>query len=299
MFFLIALALSSSLFLIFRSFERFKINTFQAVVINYWTCVLTALVYLKDLSMLQHIAWEHLWVRVPFLLGVLFISTFYLMGYVAQRVGVASASVASKISLVIPVLFNLCFFEHRLAFSWLNYVGLLLVFVAIVLTSHRRTDKSENVSFSRRSILWLSAIFVMSGCIDTSLNWVSSVSAKDVVSQALFSMLIFMVAGSVGSVFVLVKFFMKKTQLKLLNVVAGVVLGVANYFSLIFMIRSLQEEFSGNGAYFFPIFNIGIILFSTLLAVIFFKEKLNNLNRLGIVVAILAILAMSYEDIFK
>lgn len=298
MFFLVALALSASLFLIFRSFQKFRIHTFQAIVFNYWTCVLTALVYLGDFSALQHISWENLWVKVPLGLGLLFISTFYLMGYVAQNISVAASSVASKISLIIPVIVNLFFFKHEQTFDWLNYVGLALVFLAIFLTSYR-TKSVQNTSNTNflKSFMLIIAIFLMSGAIDTSINWVSSISATDKTSQALFSMLIFAVAGVVGILILVRQVLAKQTKITLPNILAGVVLGVVNYFSVIFMMISLQKEFAGNGAFFFPLFNIAIIVLSTFLAILLFKEKLNNANRLGILVAILAILAMAHQHI--
>ncbi|MCS6795630.1 MAG: hypothetical protein NZ516_06695 [Raineya sp.] len=299
MLFLIALALSASLFLIFRSFQKFRIHTFQAIVFNYWTCVLTALIYLGDFSALQNISWQHLWVKVPLGLGFLFISTFYLMGFVAQNISVAASSVASKISLIIPVVVNLVFFEHQDTFDWLNYVGLGLVFIAIFLTSYRpkNNQTASKANFWRNFILIL-AVFIMSGAIDTSINWVSSVSAKDETSQALFSMIIFAVAGTIGLIILLKQILTKQIQITLPNIVGGIILGVVNYFSVIFMILSLQKEFLGNGAFFFPLFNIAIILVSTLLAIIIFREKLNSANRWGIVLAIIAIGAMAHQHIF-
>ncbi|PKQ67626.1 hypothetical protein [Raineya orbicola] len=298
MFFLVALALSASLFLIFRSFQKFRIHTFQAIVFNYWTCVLTALVYLGDFSVLQNITWEHLWVKVPLGLGLLFISTFYLMGYVAQNISVAASSVASKISLIIPVIVNLIFFKHKETFDWLNYTGLILVFLAIFLTSYRskNVQSASNTHFLK-SFMLIVAIFLMSGAIDTSINWVSSVSATDKTSQALFSMLIFAIAGIVGALILAKQVIAKKTKITLPNILAGVILGVFNYFSVIFMMLSLQKEFAGNGAFFFPLFNIAIIVFSTFLAILLFKEKLNTANRLGILVAVLAILAMAHQHL--
>lgn len=298
MFFLVAMALSASLFLIFRSFQKFRIHTFQAIVFNYWTCVFTALVYLGDFSALQHIAWENLWVKVPLGLGLLFISTFYLMGYVAQNISVAASSVASKISLIIPVIVNLFFFKHEQTFDWLNYVGLALVFLAIFLTSYRSksVQNTSNTNFLKSFVL-IVAIFLMSGAIDTSINWVSSISATDKTSQALFSMLIFAVAGVVGILILVRQVLAEQTKITLPNILAGVILGVVNYFSVIFMMISLQKEFAGNGAFFFPLFNIAIIVLSTFLAILLFKEKLNTANRLGILVAILAILAMAHQHI--
>jgi drug/metabolite transporter (DMT)-like permease len=299
MLFLFGVLLSAGLFLIFRTFHQFKINTFQAIVCNYWTCVFTALLYIGDLDALKLISWDLLWVKVPFLLGFLFIGTFYLMGFVAQNISVSASSVAAKISLIIPVLFNLVLFENQKGFDGINYLGLALVFVAIFFTSSRveATETQARKQKSWGNLLLIALIFLMSGAIDTSINWVSSVSATDTTSQAIFSMLIFAVAGVIGLLILLQKVIFRKEKIQLKNLVAGAILGVVNYFSVIFMIKSLQIEFAGNGALFFPIFNIAVILISTLFAVLFFKEKLNLRNKIGILLAILAIICMAYQDV--
>lgn len=299
MLFLIGVSLSAGLFLIFRAFHQFKINTFQAIVCNYWTCVLTAIFYIADWQAIQSISLNVLWVKVPFLLGFLFISTFYLMGFVAQNISVSASSVAAKISLIIPVLFNLILFENQSKFDIVNYIGLILVFVAIFFTSSR-VEAAETQARKQKSwgnLLLIALIFLMSGAIDTSINWVSRVSATDATSQAIFSMLIFAVAGVIGLLILFQKVLFQKEKIELKNIVGGIILGVVNYFSVIFMIKSLQVEFSSNGAFFFPIFNIGIILLSTFFAVFFFKEKLNWRNKLGILLSVLAIICMAYQSI--
>ena len=301
MLFIIGVLLSAGLFLIFRTFHQFKINTFQAIVCNYWTCVFTALLYIGDLDALRLISLDLLWVKVPLFLGLLFIGTFYLMGFVAQNISVSASSVAAKISLIIPVLFNLILFENQNGFDVINYLGLILVFVAIFFTSSRveATETQAQKQKSWGNLLLIVLIFLMSGAIDTSINWISKVSATDATSQAIFSMLIFAVAGVIGSIILLQKVVFQKEKIELKNIVAGIILGVVNYFSVIFMIKSLQIEFVSNGAFFFPIFNIGIILLSTFFAVLFFKERLNWRNKLGVLLAILAIICMAYQAILS
>jgi drug/metabolite transporter (DMT)-like permease len=301
MLFLIGVSLSAGLFLIFRAFNQLKINTFQAIVTNYWTCVVTALLYVWDFEAVSRISWEDLWVKVPLGLGFIFIGTFYLMGFVAQNISISASSVAAKISLIIPVLFNLFFFNTDKKFDGLNYLGLVCVFVAIFLTSSKVESKEPQAKTQKSwgNIVLISLIFLMSGAIDTSINWVTQTSAKDATSQALFSMLIFAVAGVIGVSILLKKVIVEKEKVEMKNILGGIVLGVVNYFSVVFMIRSLQVEFSNNGAFFFPVFNIAIILFSTVFAIILFKERLNTRNKVGILVAMIAILLISYQSILK
>ena len=68
----------------------------------------------------------------------------------------------------------------------------------------------------------------------------------------------------------------------------GVILGVPNYFSIHFLLAALRNE-NGNSASVFTINNVAIVLFSTLLGILIFKEKLSMKNWGGIVIAVISI----------
>ena len=102
---------------------------------------------------------------------------------------------------------------------------------------------------------------------------------------------IFGTAGLLGLGVVLGQFFMKKAQFSWKNVAAGIALGVPNYGSILFIFLALESGVEGS--VFFPANNVGIIVASALLAVLFFREKLSRLNWLGVGLAVLAIVLIS------
>jgi multidrug transporter EmrE-like cation transporter len=55
--------------------------------------------------------------------------------------------------------------------------------------------------------------------------------------------------------------------------------------------------FQNNGAVFYPIYNVGIILLSSVLAMIFFGERLSRINYLGLILSILALFLLSHQEI--
>jgi len=73
---------------------------------------------------------------------------------------------------------------------------------------------------------------------------------------------------------------------------AGILIGVPNYFSLWTLVKVLSAN-QGNSSAIFPIINIGIVLFSTMVAYFLFREKLSKLNWMGIALAIASILMLS------
>jgi drug/metabolite transporter (DMT)-like permease len=55
--------------------------------------------------------------------------------------------------------------------------------------------------------------------------------------------------------------------------------------------------FKGDGALVFPVFNISVILIAAIASYFFFKEKLSLINKLGLALAIFAILLISYQEV--
>lgn len=94
---------SSLIFVIFKLFDVYKIQTLYAIITNYIVACLTGLFFYQekvDVIAVYHSNW--FWGTLA--LGVLFILVFNLMARTSQQVGVAVASVATKMSFVIPVV---------------------------------------------------------------------------------------------------------------------------------------------------------------------------------------------------
>ena len=79
------------------------------------------------------------------------------------------------------------------------------------------------------------------------------------------------------------------------DLLGGVILGIPNYFSMYFLLDSLNDLPSSSV---FPLANMGVILCSTLLSIVLFHEKLSKKKSLALLCSILAILLISFYDIF-
>lgn len=75
---------SSILFVIFKLFGRFKVNSLQAIIFNYLTaCIVGFSVYGKPLSVLELSSFN--WFYYTLGLGLVFISVFYAMAITTQK----------------------------------------------------------------------------------------------------------------------------------------------------------------------------------------------------------------------
>ena len=290
----ISIFLNVGVFMAFRMFSHFGVRTLPAIVINYFVCVLTGLVFLGNISDLASlVSFQNQWIYFALVLGLLFIITFNMMAVTTQRLGVTISSIAAKMSLAVPVIFSLFVFQiESKSFNLLNYLGLLLAFLSIYLSSLNEKDQDNKVAPKNWLLLLLPVgVFVSSGIIDTLINYTSYHYLSD-AEAGVFPLVIFLVAGVAGIGIQVVSH--QKVGRK--EILGGIGLGIPNYFSIYFIVKALAA-FENNGAFFYPLLNISIILFSSLSAFIFFKEKLLPVNKIGLVLAVLAILLISYQEI--
>ena len=101
--------------LVFGMFDRYKIDTFQAVVVNYLTCIGCGVVL--DGGFPKYSMEATAWLPYALCLGVLFIGLFVLIGITAQRQGAAIASVSMKLGLIFPILLAYFLYNETLRFK--------------------------------------------------------------------------------------------------------------------------------------------------------------------------------------
>jgi uncharacterized membrane protein len=78
-------------------------------------------------------------------------------------------------------------------------------------------------------------------------------------------------------------------------VIAGICIGIPNYFSIWCLVHFLQDSPWETSAS-LPVNNMGIVLFSTLVAALLFKEKLSNINWTGIALSAIAIYLIAFGN---
>ena len=108
----------------------------------------------------------------------------------------------------------------------------------------------------------------------------------------MFLATVFSVSFILGFVILIVKHFYSKDKFEVKNIVAGIILGLLNWASTYYFIKGLYFLQVSS---FVPIFNLGIVVLSTLIGFLIFREKLRPLNWAGIILSVLAILVIAYS----
>ena len=111
-------------------------------------------------------------------------------------------------------------------------------------------------------------------------------------SIPLFSASLFCFAGLIGTIILIFKSFKEKFKCHIKTVLGGIVLGIVNYFSLFYLIKALQ--YNGlESSTLFTINNVAIVMVSSLVGLLLFKESISNKNWIGIGLAVVSILLVT------
>ncbi len=269
---------STCIFVIFKLFDRFNINILQAIIVNYFVAFITGILFFKRTLNFTELP-SYNWFYYTLALGALFIIVFNLMAITTQKSGLSVVSVATKMSVVIPVLFGLIYYKESLGI--LKLIGITLALIAVFLTS---VKSKTGLRMDKKLIILPILVFLGSGVIDTSIKYLEDTFvAKDDVS--LFSAIIFLAAALVGVLILIIQAIKGKVTLEFKNLIAGICLGVPNFFSIYFLVKTLRSGLLDSSGI-FTINNVSIVTLSTLLGIALFREKLLVKNWIGILLAI-------------
>lgn len=272
------------IFIIFKLFDVYKVQTPYAIVVNYVVAFSVGiLLYGGEVNFTQLSGSS--WFLGALGMGVLFILIFNLMAKASQVAGVAVASVATKMSLVIPVVIGVILYQEKL--SALQITGILLALAAVYFTS----IKEKSLTISKKSLLLPLLVFIGSGIIDTSMKYFEE-RHLDKEEVAIFSAMVFAFAALSGFIFIGFKSVQVGFKVSIKNVLAGIILGIPNYFSIFFLIKALQNDELSSAAI-FTINNVAVVMLCTLLGILIFKERLSLKNWGGIALAVLSIILVA------
>lgn len=277
---------STFIFVLFRLFARYSINTLQAIVVNYFVACTCGIIGYQNSIEISSIP-KYDWFYYTVALGALFIIVFNLMATTTQRSGLSVVSVATKMALVIPIGFGLWYYQEPL--GPFKAIGIILALAAVYLVS---VKNRSGVILQNRNLMFPVLVFFGSGLIDTSLNFLQNDFIKDKSLIPLFSSTIFMTAGVIGIMVLVVQKIKGVLFLEYKNIIAGVVLGIPNYFSIYFLVKALRSNLLDSSGI-FTINNVAIVIISTLLGIVFFKEQLSLKNWIGIILAVISIALVS------
>ncbi|SEM11760.1 Sugar transport protein [Aquimarina amphilecti] len=284
---LLSILASSWILITFKLFSKYNVDTLQAIIINYIVASLSGLIaYSKPINIVTIAKYD--WFYGTIALGLIFILIFNLMAITTQKNGISVAAVATKMSVAIPVIFGIMIYKESTGI--IKIIGITLALVAVYMTSVKTT---EGISIKKENLIYPFLVFIGSGIIDTSLKFMEKNYVSE-IDTAIFSSSIFGFAAVIGILILIYKAITTKLKISIKNIIAGICLGIPNYFSIYFLIQALRNP-SMDSSTTFIINNVAILLVSTFAGIFFFKEKLIPKNWIGIILAVISILLVTFS----
>ena len=221
--------------------------------------------------------------------GVLYVCNVYLISAAIRRVGMALLASVMSLSVCVPVFASIAYGD-----PWRSQVaGLAIALVALPVLATARAGTGETraqASSARRVILVLVCFFAMGaeGTLLKSARQFGDGSYEWVYLPALFVTAAIVSAGPVLA--------MSTRKLNRAGLVAGLILGGCNILANYGATQAVRLL---DGPVIFPVRQMGIVLGATLIGWLWWREKLSRRAVIGIVLTVLATLALSLPGLLE
>ena len=269
----------------FKMFQKYKVDNLQALIANYLTGAVCSYLFLETTFSLDYIL-QVSWLYHAIIIGTLFFIVFNLYSFGIQKVGISITTVANKMSLIIPVGAALLLYPKSNTFDLLKGVAFLLAIIGIYLSS----TTGGKLNFNKKYLWLIVLVFIGQGISDAIFNDFAQKFPDE--GSYLFFMVLFFFASITGILILLGQSITSKKPLQLKNLFWGVIFGVPNFFSLVFFLKALEDP-NISSAEVFPLVSMGVVVSSSVIGLLIFKEKLTQNNWIGILVSICAIYLFS------
>lgn len=281
---IISIVATSTLFNIFKFFEKYKVVSLNAIVINYLVASALAFILPEETKTISYVICQS-WFPISILLGLLFVVLFQVMAYSSQKIDVSTTTIANKITFIFPTIMGILFFSEN--WNYLKIIGFLVAIISIVLTAENKRQFPKTKTY-----LVILTLFFGGGILESLLSYSQKFLIKPFDTSIFFGYL-FLFAFLFGLLILIwrVKKGEKRPSKK--DFFWGLILGIPNYFSMYFLLESLKNTPSSTV---FPIANMGVILCSTFISVLLFREKISRKKSFALLCSILAILLISFNN---
>ena len=212
-------------------------------------------------------------------MGAVYFTAFFFVIYAIRHVGAAPTTVVSVLSMIVPITFGALLWNEVPNAVQVAGIGLALLALSMI------GGKNSGSSATDQSKPWLVPVILISFFAFCGISRLTQEAFKHMCEndqRPAFLMATFAVA-SIPSLAILIS---RLKTIRLMEVVFGSALGIANILQSFFILKALQHF---EGFFVFPVTSAGAVLLTTLVATLLLGEKLTRRTRFGIGTAIIAL----------
>jgi len=269
---------SSCIALILKQSDSNKGNPLVLLAANYFVCTIVSFIYLIR----TNIFFDFELILFGVILGGLFVITFFSFAKAVSLAGTALATVSSRLSVIVPIIFTFIIFSESPNFY--QFIGIILAFCTILLFYFSLKENNKNRLQEKKNYIYLLVVLVGIGINDFCLKIFEHHYTEEY--KSLFLVSIFFSAFLYTAIILLIKKIKPDTR----TLILGSILGVPNVYSTYFLIAALGQL---PAIIVYPSTNIGIIVVTTFLATMIFKESLNKYAHFSLAVGIVSIVLLT------
>ena len=262
--------------------KRYHVDVFQAVVWNYsaaillsWALLRPEFGHLKAAPVISYIA-----------LGLLLPAILIMLGISIKLSGIVRTEMAQRLSLAISLVAAFFIFSEKA--TTLKLTGIALSFIAIILTIPRQND-NKNKRVNANAWFYLLIVFAGFGIIDVLFK---QIAASKAISYSTSLFFVFVFAFGFSFIALVYQVAQKKIRFSWPHIFIGWGLGIANFGNILFYLKA-HRTLANAPSIVFSAMNIGLLMAAALTGFLIFKEKLSLLNKIGLVIAIAAVIIIA------
>lgn len=272
---------------VFKYFALRNVDVYKAIIYNYFVCIALGMLTTGSIPIASAIGQPY--IHLAIVLGAIFVFGFNVAALTVKYYGLTITSILQRTALVITVIYAVLVFDESL--GWMKILAIAMALGAIIMVNLPLKKPTKKAGDAPYWVLLLPVgMFMVNGVIDTILF---HIEASRITSTGDITMIIniFSFALITGIIYGFFKqgssFFILKKQ----TIIAALVLGIPNFFSIYFVLRLFGGGWDGSVAV--PLNNIGILCAATLTGLLLFNERLTPFKTAGLILAIISVILFS------
>ena len=270
---LLSIICSVFILVVFKICDQRGISARKTIVVSYLVSAAAGLIAFTSLINETYSRW-----LLPAAFeGLAFYLVFRLISKSAEMSGISVTSVASKMSVLIPIFVGIFILDELV--NGLIVLGIIVGFAAVYLT--------VGSGIETKGWIWPLLVFIGSGLIDSSFK-LFQVWGLTESEFPFFVITIFSFAFLFSFIHLLAT---KNRKISLGHVSAGLALGLSNLGTVYFLLLALAIP-SMDSVFVYSMTNFGVVVLATIVAVVVFREGIDFKARIGLSLAAVSILIL-------
>lgn len=266
----------SGMALMLKVAEEKHIDQLPLMAVNYFAAAAIATFQVPYASIVFSDSNFMLTLAMAVLSGAIYLLVLYLCQYNVRINGAILASTFMQLGVVIPIAFSFILWKESPDTS--QIIGIILSVLAVVLISYKKGEK-------RKTALALLLLLLASAGFSDSLPKMFNMLDLPKMEGSYMAL-----TFSAAFIFCLILVVVKKKRFRVDSLWAGCLLGIANYFSSWFLLKSVGVLPS---FIVYPCYSVLSIAIVAVVSVIVFKEVLSRTQGIGIGILLAAIILLN------